>query len=107
MFSLKRTLALLVLITASVSVALAQANAKVGGTVTDPNGAAVPGAVVKLTNQATKIEVETTTNESGYFNFVNVNPAMYTLRVEVAGFKGLQSAPFDVGVSEAVTQNVS
>jgi hypothetical protein len=63
MFSLKGTLALLVLITLSASAAFAQANAKVGGTVTDPNGAAVPGATVKLINQATKIETETTTNE--------------------------------------------
>ena len=107
MFSLKRTLALLVLISASASSALAQANAKVGGTVTDPNGAAVPGATVKLINQATKIEVETTTNDDGYFNFVSVNPARYTLRVEVQGFKGVQSAPFNVGVSEAVTENIS
>src|SRR5215216_3565549 len=106
MFSLKSALALLLLIIASAPPAFAQANAKVSGTVTDPNGAAVPGAVVKLINQATKIEVDATTNEDGYFNFVNVNPAMYTLRVEVTGFKGVQSAPFDVGVSEAVTQNI-
>src|SRR2546421_47684 len=106
MFLLKRTVALLVLITATASVALAQANAKVSGIVTDPNGAAVPGAVIKLINQATRIEVEATTNDDGFFNFVNVNPAMYTLRVEVKGFKGVQTAPFDVGVSEAVTQNV-
>src|SRR5678815_6039553 len=32
---------------------------------------------------------------------------MYTLRVETQGFKGVQSAPFDVGVNEAVTQNVA
>ena len=107
MFSLKTTLGLLILIIASTSTALAQANAKVSGTVTDPNGAAVPGAVVKLTNQATKIEVDTTTNESGYFNFVNINPAIYILRVEVQGFKGVQSAPFDVGVNEAVTQDIA
>ncbi|HEU4931857.1 MAG TPA: TonB-dependent receptor, partial [Pyrinomonadaceae bacterium] len=107
MLLLNRTVVLMVLIAVTASVALAQANAKVSGTVTDPNGAAVPGAVVKLINQATKIEVDATTNEDGYFNFVNVNPAMYTLRVEVTGFKGVQSAPFDVGVSEAVTQNVA
>src|SRR5215207_9156570 len=107
MFSLKSALALLLLILASAPAAFAQANAKVSGTVTDPNGAAVPGAVVKLTNQATKIEVEAATNESGYFNFVNVNPAMYTLRVEVQGFKGVQTAPFDVGVNEAVVQNLA
>jgi Carboxypeptidase regulatory-like domain len=107
MFSIKTIVASLLLMIVSVSVAFSQANAKVSGTVTDPNGAGVPGAVVKLTNQATKIETDATTNESGYFNFVNLNPAMYTLRVEVQGFKGVQSAPFDVGVSEAVTQNIA
>ena len=101
-----RTIILLALIAFTASIALAQANAKVSGIVTDPNGAAVPGAVIKLINQATKIEVEATTNDDGFFNFVNVNPAMYMLRVEVKGFKGVQTAPFDVGVSEAVTQNV-
>ncbi|HZI62059.1 MAG TPA: carboxypeptidase regulatory-like domain-containing protein [Pyrinomonadaceae bacterium] len=107
MFSLKRLGIASLLVLASVSVALAQANAKVSGTITDPNGAAVPGAVVKLLNQATKIEVETTTNESGYFNFVNVNPAMYSLRVELQGFKGVHSAPFNVGVNEAVVQDIA
>src|ERR671926_1135198 len=107
MFSINRILGVLVLIAAGASIAFAQANAKVSGTVTDPNGAAVPGAMVKLINQATKIETGTTTNDDGYFNFVNVNPALYTLRVEVAGFKGVQSAPFDVGVNEVVTQNVA
>ena len=58
MFSIRRILALSFTIMACTSIALAQANAKVSGTVTDPNGAAVPGAVVKLTNQATKIELE-------------------------------------------------
>jgi hypothetical protein len=68
----------------AVSVALAQANAKVSGTVTDPNGAAVPGASVKLINQATKIESATTSNEDGYFNFVNVNPRILGHRVRAA-----------------------
>src|SRR4030095_7990765 len=107
MFSLKSPLAALLLVIGSVSSAFSQANAKVSGTVADPNGAGVPGAVVKLTNQATKIELEATTNESGYFNFVNLNPAAYILRVEVQGFKGVQSAPFNVGVNEAVTENVA
>jgi hypothetical protein len=44
MFSINRTIALLMLIGITASVAFAQANAKVSGTVTDPNGAAVPGA---------------------------------------------------------------
>ena len=104
---LKTTIGVVVLMLSSAVVVFSQANGKVSGTVTDANGAGVSGAAIKLQNQATKIETEATTNESGYFNFVNLNPAMYTLRVEVQGFKGAQTPAFDVGVNEAVTQNVS
>jgi hypothetical protein len=91
----------------SASVLFAQsATGEVSGIITDPNGAAVPGAVVTLTNQATKIESEAKTSESGYFIFVNVKPASYILNVEVPGFKGAQSQ-LDVGVSETVTQNIT
>ncbi len=99
--------AVLLLVLVSASVLFAQtATGEVSGTVTDPNGAAVPGAVVRLTNQATKIESVAKTNESGFFIFVNVRPASYMLNVEVSGFKGGQNQ-FDVGVSETVTQNVA
>src|SRR6266436_1400924 len=77
------------------------------GTVTDPNGAAVPGATVKLINQATKGETEATTNQSGYFTFVNLKPASYTLMVETKGFKKSLTNAFALGVSETVTQNVT
>src|SRR6266542_1836178 len=107
MFSLRETLTILLLVLVSASVLFAQtATGEVSGTVTDPNGAAVPGAVVRLTNQATKIESVAKTNESGFFIFVNVRPASYMLNVEVSGFKGGQNQ-FDVGVSETVTQNVA
>ena len=49
MFLLKRTAVLFTLIAVTASVAFAQANAKVSGTVTDPNGAAVPGALSSFT----------------------------------------------------------
>src|SRR5437867_4340715 len=50
----------MLLLTAVSAVALqAQtATGEINGTVTDPNGAAVPGAMVKLINQATKVEYE-------------------------------------------------
>src|SRR6266566_4373138 len=107
MFLLRKAPATLLLIVVSASVLLAQtATGEVSGTITDPNGAAVPGAVVRLTNRATKIESVAKTSESGYFIFVNVKPASYTLTVEVPGFKGTQTQ-LDVGVSETVTQNVA
>ena len=54
--------ALLALITA-VNLYGQTATGEVNGTVTDPNGAAVPGAVVKLIDQATKGEKEATTTQ--------------------------------------------
>lgn len=103
---MKAAATILLLVMASASVIFAQtATGEVSGTVTDPKGAAVAGAVVKLTNRATKIDNDVKTSESGYFIFVNVRPASYTLTVEVQGFKGAQ-IQFDVGVSESVTQNV-
>src|SRR5689334_18779877 len=83
------------------------ATGEINGTVTDPNGAAVPGAAVRLINQATKTESETATNQSGYFTFVNLKPAVYVLSVEIKGFKKSLTNRFSLGVSETVTQNVS
>ncbi len=107
MCSLKTTAATLLFIFVCFAKVSAQtATGAVNGTVVDPNGAAVPGAVVKLVNQATNIETEATASSNGYFTFVNLKPGKYVLRVEVQGFKGIQTPPFDVGVSETVTQNL-
>src|SRR5687767_8157801 len=79
----------------------------VNGTVTDPHGAAVPGSAVTLVNRATNIETRVVTNDAGYYTFVNVSPGTYVLKVEAAGFGPAQTSPFDVGVSQTLTQNVS
>jgi len=103
-----RALAAALLLLLSASLLTAQTSTgEVNGTVTDPNGGSLPGAVIKLINQATKIETEVKANDSGSFTIVNVKPGNYVLRVEVPKFKGLETAPFAVGVSEAVTQNIS
>ncbi|MCI0391371.1 MAG: TonB-dependent receptor [Acidobacteria bacterium] len=109
MFSLK-TLAALLLVTlmGSGSALFCQtATGEVNGTISDPAGAAVPVATVKLINQATKIEAQARPNQNGYFIFVNVRPGAYVLRVEAQGFKAAQTPAFDVGVSQTMTQNVA
>src|SRR5262245_37110938 len=108
MKSLRTVMAALVFTVLAAVVLQAQtATGEVNGTVSDPNGAAVPGAIVKLVNQATKAETETITSQSGYFTFVNVKPASYVLMIETKGFKKSLTNPFSLGVSETVTQNVS
>jgi hypothetical protein len=80
---------------------------EVNGTLTDPTGAAVPGATVVLINEATKIETVATSNDNGYFIFVNVKPGNYMVRVEKAGFKRTIAGPLTLGVSATIAQNIS
>jgi Carboxypeptidase regulatory-like domain/TonB dependent receptor-like, beta-barrel len=105
---LQYSLFLILLLLVWATIASAQtATGEINGTVTDPNGAAVPGAAIKLINQATKTESETTTNQSGYFTFVNLKPAQYVLTVEIKGFKKSLTNAFSLGVSETVTKDVA
>src|SRR5262249_45684533 len=99
---------LLLALTVSTATALAQtATGEVNGTITDPAGAIIPTASVRLINQATEIETAVSPNQNGYFTFVNVVPGSYVLRIEAKGFKMAQTAPFDVGVNQTVTQPIS
>lgn len=57
------------------------------GTITDPNTAAVAAATVKITNTATGVTRETTTQEDGAYRFDAVDPGTYRLEVTASGFK--------------------
>ena len=57
------------------------------GNVKDSTNATLPGATVVITNKDTNLSREATTNEAGSYNFVNVLPGPYTVRVTMQGFK--------------------
>ncbi len=50
------------------------------GRITDPSGAAVPGATVTLTNTATGVQAVTISDATGAYQFLNVRVGTY--RVE-------------------------
>lgn len=57
------------------------------GTVTDPSGASVPGATLKLINTARNQEVRTiSTDENGEFQLLEIEPGTYELVINAAGF---------------------
>jgi hypothetical protein len=56
------------------------------GEVTDPNGAAVPGASVSAIDQETNVATTTVTDDSGSFTVPYLAPGTYTLNVEKSGF---------------------
>jgi len=57
------------------------------GNVTDPNGAVVPNAAVTVTDQATGIVTSTTTDASGVYQFIALQPGTYMVKISVSGFK--------------------
>jgi len=57
------------------------------GTVTDPQGAAVAGAKVTVTNQRKGTTDQTTTNADGNYSVTHLVPDSYTVRAEGTGFK--------------------
>ena len=76
------------------------------GTVTDPNGAAVPGATVTLINDNTKAERVTNSGEGGEYQFEQLQPGTYRLRVERNGFRTVLREEIQLLVATASTLEV-
>jgi len=87
--------AMLVIVVTAVLVVNPRGSAQVEtatlqGTVLDPQNAVIPQAQVTITNTATGVSRTATTNSSGEFSAVGLNPGTYSLRVEHAGFKAAE-----------------
>lgn len=79
----------LFLLLASVTFSFAQSQLGAGavsGIIEDANGAAIPGALVTITNQSTALTRTVTTTDSGQFNFPVLQPDNYIVTVEKQGF---------------------
>jgi len=61
------------------------------GTVTDKSGAAVPNAIVTVTDEAKGTIVTATSNGSGDYSVPHLIPDTYDLKVTAAGFKGFEA----------------
>ena len=59
---------------------------QISGTVTDPNGAVVPGATVTVKSTTTGAERSTTTGSSGDYLVPNLQPGIYDVTVTATGF---------------------
>jgi hypothetical protein len=70
----------------SAAVAHAQYRASLRGTVTDSEGAVVPGATVTLVNTDTNQTMVSTSDPSGIYNFNALPPAPYRITAEHDGF---------------------
>src|SRR5215813_8108335 len=81
------------------AVAQTTGSATLRGTVKDPQGAIIRGATVTLTNERTKDERKTVTNDDGSYTFPALSPGDYTLKVEASGFKTIEQPHIAVETS--------
>ncbi len=88
MHQLKAVVAAVVFAAFSCSALFAQdVTGKITGTVTDPSGAIVANAKVVVTNKATGIAHETTSNSSGVYQVLQLPIGRYKVSAEAPGFQ--------------------
>jgi Carboxypeptidase regulatory-like domain len=63
----------------------------IGGTVEDTTGAAIPNATVVIHSNTTNSEQTVTTDTSGFFRVVHLEPTTYTVTVSASGFGNYKS----------------
>jgi hypothetical protein len=77
---------LAILLLAGVSACLAQSTSSLSGTVTDPSGAVISGASVKVRSLSTNTVRETTSDSAGSYVIPSLQPGDYEIRTSAAGF---------------------
>ena len=76
------------------------------GSITDPNGAGVPGAVVRARNEATNDTRQQTSNAEGLYIFSQVPPGTYEVTVEMQGFRKAVQNHAELRVNQTLELNV-
>jgi hypothetical protein len=77
----------------------------IGGTVTDTSGAVVPNATVTVHQGATGARQTATTDASGYFRVVHLQPGSYTVTIASAGFSDYKAVEVVVQVGSLTAVN--
>jgi hypothetical protein len=99
----------LIIVAALVLVASGQSQITTGviqGTVTDPNGAVVPGASVEVKNLETNLVKSASTDDDGRFSFLQLPSGRYSLTVTKQGFSTLEQKSFPLTVGQTIALNL-
>ena len=75
-------------------------NGTISGTITDPNGAVIPFALVTLMNEQTAFYQSVNSNQDGVYEFKDAPIGEYKLKVDAGGFASKEIARVSVVVGE-------
>jgi outer membrane receptor protein involved in Fe transport len=78
----------------------------IAGTVSDPAGAAIPGAKITVISQETALTREVATNDIGYYRVSFLPPGRYAVRAEALGFKTTVLTDIEVNVNVVTRADV-
>lgn len=77
------------------------------GTVRDASGATIPGATVTVTEMETNVAHKTVTNEQGEYNVSHLNPGIYKIAIEQAGFKTATQSSIKLDINQVIRVDVA
>src|SRR5215510_690964 len=84
-----------------------QTTGTIEGTVTDPNGAVVPGATIKVASPNLMRVQSATTDGQGRYRIANLPPGKYTVTVKaVSGFAKFEQTDLNVNLSTTTTADI-
>jgi len=87
----------------SAAVFAQESNAELRGRALDPQGAAISGATLTITNQATGVYRQTVTTDDGAYFVTALPPGVYTLVAESPGFKKYSRAGIRLDLGRTTT----
>jgi hypothetical protein len=74
----------------------------ISGIITDPTGAVIAGATVTSTNAAQGLQIKSTTDTQGFYNFPRLAVGSYDIQVELPGFAPQKKSGIAVDADAAV-----
>ena len=76
------------------------------GHITDPSGAVIPDAALKLTNMDTSVEYPTVSTSEGIYLVAALPPGRYRVSVSKPGFKTFNQEPVIISTGTVTTLDV-
>ncbi len=83
-----------------------QTTAKIVGTITDQQGLVVPGVKVTVTNTATNVATETTTDKDGFYQVLDLPIGTYRIAARREGFRPLVVTTAPLEINQALRANL-
>ncbi len=79
---------------------------RITGRVTDPTGAVVPNTEISATNRDTGVKLTATTNETGAYDLLYIQPGIYDVNATANGFKVFNRPSVEVNVASRLSVDI-